>query len=95
MYSHTLRVTTLSAAIAALLASPSVTLGQDDTPSASSPLDEVVVTARRREESLQDVPVAVSAFGTGQLEARGVEDLGDLNAVVPNVSLYGGGATGE
>jgi iron complex outermembrane receptor protein len=58
-------------------------------------LEEVVVTARRREESLQDVPVAISAFGEFELESRGIDELGQLNAVAPNISLYGGMATAD
>jgi iron complex outermembrane receptor protein len=90
-----LKASALSAAIAAAFATPSVSAAQDNAPALSPGLEEIVVTARRREESLQDVPVAVSAFGTAQLEQRGIDELGQLNAVVPNVSMYGGGATGE
>ena len=66
-----------------------------DAPGVRGTLEEVVVTARRREESLQDVPVAISAFGDAELEARGIDELGQLNAVAPNVSLYGGMATAD
>src|SRR5690606_23557745 len=59
---HTLKASALSAAIAAACASPSVASAQDNAPALSPGLEEIVVTARRREESLQDVPVAVSAF---------------------------------
>ncbi len=45
-------------------------------------IDEVVVTATRREESIQDVPVAVTALSGMQLERAGVQDLRDL----PNLS---------
>jgi iron complex outermembrane receptor protein len=95
MYSNLLKGSALAVAISAALAAPSVSHAQDAAPTVGSGLEEIIVTARRREESLQDVPVAVSAFGTAQLEARGVDELGQLNAVVPNVSMYGGGATGE
>jgi outer membrane receptor protein involved in Fe transport len=45
-------------------------------PSASDlALDEVVVTARKREETLQDVPLAVTAISVEQLERRGVQDV--------------------
>ena len=49
--------------------------------------DEIVVTARRREESLQDVPVAVSAFSSEALFDAQVESLVDLNAKVPNLNV--------
>ncbi|WP_404476490.1 TonB-dependent receptor [Novosphingobium sp. BL-52-GroH] len=44
--------------------------------------DEIVVTARRREESLQTVPVAIQAFSSQQLQQRGVQDLQDLSSTV-------------
>ena len=62
---------------------------------AAAALEEIVVTARRREESLQDVPVAIFALGTDDLEVRGVEQMQDLDVMVPNVSLLGGGSEGE
>lgn len=51
-------------------------------------LAEVKVTARRREETLQDVPVAVTAFTPETLEKLNIRDLGDLDAQVPNMTLY-------
>ncbi len=51
-------------------------------------LDQVTVTARRREETLQDVPVAVTAFTPETLEELNIRDLGDLDAQVPNLTIY-------
>ena len=51
-------------------------------------MDEVVVTARRREESLREVPVAVTALTERAIENAGVEDLADLDAEVPNLTIY-------
>ena len=51
-------------------------------------LDSVKVTARKREETLQDVPVAVTAFTADSLDRLNVRDLGDLDAQVPNMTLY-------
>jgi iron complex outermembrane receptor protein len=61
---------------------------------ASDALDEIVVTARRREESLQVVPLAITAFSGEQLEAAGVEMIGNLNAMAPNLSVQGGSGRG-
>lgn len=58
-------------------------------------LEEILVTARRREESLQEVPISVMAFGAEDLELRGLEQIEDLSARIPNISLIGGGATGD
>jgi iron complex outermembrane receptor protein len=50
-------------------------------------LGEVVVTARRREESLQDVPIAVSAFSEAALERRGAQDITALQQITPNTTV--------
>ena len=55
-------------------------------------IEEIVVTARRREESLQEVPVSVVAFTADELELRSVERVGQLDTLVPNVSLLGSDA---
>ena len=48
-------------------------------------LEEIVVTARKREERLIDVPMAVSSFSGEQLEATGVESIKELYGTAPNV----------
>ena len=48
---------------------------------------EIVVTARRREESLQDVPIAVTAFSGAQLEREGAIDITDIGDTTPNVTV--------
>lgn len=48
---------------------------------------EIIVTARRREENLQDVPIAVSAFSGEALEMRGAIDLTDIGNITPNTTL--------
>ena len=50
-------------------------------------LEDVVVTAQKREQSIQDVPVSITAFDSEQLEATKVRDLGDLTVGIPNVSF--------
>lgn len=77
-----------------LLSSVPVAWAQDATPAAASPatnattLDSVKVTARKREETLQDVPVAVTAFTPETLDKLNIKDLGDLDAQVPNLTVY-------
>ncbi len=51
-------------------------------------LEAVTVTTRRREETLQDVPVAVTAFSAAALEIMNVKNLGDLQGNVPNLTVY-------
>jgi iron complex outermembrane recepter protein len=53
----------------------------------SATLDEVVVTARKREESLQSVPVAVTAQTGQQLERQSIDEPSDLARIVPSMSV--------
>jgi iron complex outermembrane receptor protein len=50
-------------------------------------LDALEVTAQRRVQKLVDVPVAVTAFGQDQIEARGIDRLDDLNSLVPGLQV--------
>lgn len=59
---------------------------QDEAASAGNG-DEIIVTARRREENLLDVPIAVSAFSGEALELRGALDLTDIGNITPNTTL--------
>jgi iron complex outermembrane receptor protein len=54
-------------------------------------LEEVVVTARKREERLLDIPVAVTAISAEQIEAQSLASLDDVTYAVPNLSISGGG----
>ncbi|WP_116368792.1 TonB-dependent receptor [Parahaliea mediterranea] len=57
------------------------------SPAPQAMLEEVIVTAQRRDQSLQDVPLSVSAFGADQLQQAGVSTLVDLQQSAPNVTL--------
>ena len=60
----------------------------DAQPAASeAPSADIVVTARRRVENLQDVPIAVTAYSGEALEAQGAIDITDLSDTTPNVTL--------
>ncbi|MEL6868349.1 MAG: TonB-dependent receptor [Pseudomonadota bacterium] len=56
-------------------------------------LEEIIVTAQRREESLNDVPVAVSVLGEQTIESAFANNLEDLQALVPSVSFRTGNTT--
>lgn len=53
----------------------------------------IVVTARRREETLQEVPIAVTAYSAETLEARGAQDITAIGETTPNVTLEASRAT--
>lgn len=65
--------------------------------SVDSAIDEVVVTARKREESLTDVPLAITAIGATELARGGIDDLSDVAAVTPGLTFqsFNGGGLGS
>lgn len=73
-----------AAAAAAGLTAPAEGPTQE---ASESLLGDIVVTAQRREERLQDVPAAISAIGTKQLSAAGVINTRDLQLVTPSISF--------
>jgi len=54
---------------------------------ASDVLEEVIVTAQKREQSLQDVPVSVLTLNSAKLDAHGIGDMTSLSAYVPNLTI--------
>jgi outer membrane receptor protein involved in Fe transport len=58
----------------------------DDTPDAGG-LAEVVVTAQKRTENMQDVPVSIQAFGTEKLEQMNVSSFDDYAKMIPSLSF--------
>ena len=50
-------------------------------------MDEIVVTALKRDSSLQDAPVAISVLGGDELRDRGVSDFTDLINILPGISI--------
>jgi iron complex outermembrane receptor protein len=53
----------------------------------SQGLEEVIVTAQKREQGLQDVPIAVEAFSAQEITNLSAQDIGDLGTFTPNVSI--------
>ncbi len=51
--------------------------------------EEVIVTAQKREQSIYDVPVAISAFSAETIERQGISDLVDIGKFVPNLNVTG------
>jgi iron complex outermembrane receptor protein len=58
---------------------------------AAGGLEEIVVTATRREQNLQDVPISVVAITGENLEMRGLDNLEKVSTGVPNIVVTGGG----
>ncbi len=80
------------AALAAFAAAPAFAqtvpaAAQADAQAADGAGTDIVVTARRREETLLNVPIAVTAFSADRLEKTGAVDLTDIQNVTPNTTL--------
>ncbi len=60
---------------------------QDEAPPASAIADEVVITATKRAEAIQDVPISVTALSGAFLEETGVTEFGQLQQFVPNLQI--------
>ncbi len=81
----TLICATAVVALSTAFAAP--VLAQDDGDDSARRLGTVNVTAQRVEENLQDVPVAVTALSSEQLEDKQVLNIRDLTAQVPNINI--------
>lgn len=84
------RLTALSAAVTAgfgMISLPAIAETAPAGSQASRLIEEVVVTARRREEGLQEAPLAVSAFTSETLDYRGVTRLDEIARFVPGLTL--------
>ena len=83
-------------ATSAILAWPQMALAQDSTTDEAEPQGSVIiVTAQRQSQSLQEVPIAVSAFDATALESQQIENAADLQLTLPNVSFSKGNFTGS
>ena len=76
--------------------STSVEPQQKDTASSDAAIDEIVVTAQKREERLQDVPISISVLGGKELDSSTYQGVTDALNTVPGVAAFGsteGGGT--
>lgn len=81
-----LNILAISTSLLALMATSQASLAQDakkDKPA----LEEIIVTATKREKSLQDVPIAVTAFSGAALEKSAIRDIRDLQALAPAMNV--------
>lgn len=92
--SHAIVPHALAAALALVLAGTGAAGAQDPaapvapTPAAdAATLDAITVTARKREETLADVPVAITAVGQETLDRNGLESVADIAPFVPGLNI--------
>jgi iron complex outermembrane receptor protein len=81
----------MALASVAMMAMP--VAAQDSAGAGAVDADEILVTARKREESLQDVPIAVSAFGSGTLQRLQAFNITDLSLAVPSMLVTQAGGS--
>jgi iron complex outermembrane recepter protein len=91
MRSDTIRLLWWSTALVGQLAWPAMAATGDAETAPSSALEEIVVTATRREERLQDVPVSVIAFSQEKLDAQGLKNIDDLSRLSPGLNFQRNG----
>ena len=83
------KIAGLACALAALPAVPAI--AQDG----ASVIEEIVVSARKRDESLQEVPIAITAFTEQIIEKAGIERPADFISLMPNVTIVDAANVGD
>jgi iron complex outermembrane receptor protein len=81
------RIASLAAAISSALVATHAAKAQQ--------LEEIIVTAERRELNLQDTPISVMSFDGEGLELRGIDDMFELATIAPNLDIKGSRGTGN
>ena len=75
----------LAAALTAAWAMPA--FAQDSAPGDADELDRIIVTAQKREQQIEDVPISINAYSGEFLQAQGINDYGDLGTLVPGLEV--------
>ncbi len=73
--------------MALALATPQMAWAEDAAQGAAPGLEEIVVTAQKRAESAQNVPIAITAVSAAALAAKGMSDISQIGGQAPNVTL--------
>jgi iron complex outermembrane receptor protein len=81
------RVSTIAIVAATAWAVPAVAQDAPQAEEQQGGIPEILVTAQKRAENVQDVPIAISAFTSAALEERAVGDVANLSGITPNVTL--------
>ena len=72
-----------------MLAAPGLALAAT-APTAGNTVEEIVVTAQKTAQNVQNVPIAVTAVTAQMLQQKGITDVAKLSSIAPNVSLDAG-----
>jgi iron complex outermembrane recepter protein len=90
-----LAATALSVFYASPLMAQTTAKPADDAATADEGVADIIVTAQRTSQSLQSVPIAVSAFDANALEKQQIKNASDLQLTLPNVTFSKGNFTGS
>ena len=85
---HRLSLTVAVAALCSFSTSAIAQTAESESAKDKPVKDEMVVTARRREENLQDTPLSITAYSGEDLAKQSVQDFGDLQYQTPNLTIY-------
>ena len=92
-FARSLRRAVLATSALSMIAFAPPVFAQEEGASTDGSDNEIIVTARRREESLLDVPIAVTAYSGAALEQSGAADITAISDTTPNVTLENSRAT--
>ena len=87
-----MKLSKVHAAVVAALSGACVVVPAHQALAQAEGLEEIVVTATRREQNLQEVPVSIVAITGANLEMQGLDSLEDVGNNIPNLNIQGGGA---
>ncbi|MDB5469065.1 MAG: TonB-dependent receptor [Caulobacter sp.] len=88
------RTLAVSASAFAIMAIAAPAFAQEEPASSGNTVGELIITAQKREEAIQDVPIAVSAFNQESLEKAKIDGGPNLVLAIPNVNFSKGNFTG-
>jgi iron complex outermembrane recepter protein len=77
----------LAVVLATLIGAPGAASAQNAQQAADSGLEEVIVTATRREENIRDVPISISAFSEAQMDIQGIRAVDDIARLAPGIQF--------
>jgi len=86
MNKKNLKISLCSLAVTSALALPNAMAAEDDTKKVKD-IEVIQVTSRLRSESIQNVPIAITAYSEQEIEDLGIERAGDFIAMTPNMTM--------
>lgn len=78
----------MGVAIQLLAAAPAVVWCGEGNEGKTTELETITVTANKMEENIKDVPQSVSVIDAGEIEEKGIRDIGDVVLEIPNMTFY-------